>query len=379
MKRGLLAYLTPIVGLGLAGIAAVISIIGMSKLFAGQATIVMVVMALIEAGKVLGTSVLHNKWKDKSYKFIRWLLLLMVFVSMIITSWGIYGFFTDAYQKTAGELSINEKEISLIENKKSVFTKTIENIEGQIEFKNEQSQNFIDLRTQQELRLDSLLANNHWTNAKRTQEQIEEANADLKRIQGDIDTMYMEIIALNDSIGKLDIQILEKQSNSEASAELGPLIYIARVFDKEMDDIINFVMWFIMFVFDPFAIILIVVTNKMWERKKDSGGEITSFEPVKPLPSVLPSNETITPITEIIEETEVDPIEEDDLEDVITNPPKKVEELQETVDNEEPKKDVNLKPEEPTPGEDLDNRLQKILKNRKRDKGNNNIMRLGGD
>jgi hypothetical protein len=295
MRKGLLAYLTPLLAIGLAGIAGFISILGMSKLFAGQAEIVMVVMGIIESGKVVGASILHNHWKDKGYKVIKWILLLMVSISMIITSWGVYGFFTDAYQQTAGQLGIDKKEVQLIENKKEIFNKNIETTNSQIEFKNNQAQKLIDLRTQQEVRLDSLLANNHWTNAKVTQNQIEDANNDLKVIQSDIDTMWMEINGFQDSIGRLDIQILEMESNSEASAELGPLIYIAKVFDTDMDTVVNYVMLFIMFVFDPFAMILIIVTNKMWKRRRrgDQGNDQDDDQaPTKPKSGPLVEGKT---------------------------------------------------------------------------------------
>jgi lysylphosphatidylglycerol synthetase-like protein (DUF2156 family) len=128
MKRGLLAYLTPMIAIGLAGIAGLISILGMSKLFAGQATIVMIVMGLIEAGKVIGASVLHNNWKDAGYRVIRWPLLLMVTIAMIVTSWGVYGFFTDAYQKTANQLSITGQKKELIEKDKISINQAKENI-----------------------------------------------------------------------------------------------------------------------------------------------------------------------------------------------------------------------------------------------------------
>ncbi len=407
MKKGLLPYITPLLALGLAGIAGLISILGMSKLFAGQAEIVMVVMAMIEAGKVVGASILHNEWKNKAYRAIKFPLLFMVLVAMTITSFGVYGFFTDAYQTTAGELSINQKEIELIENKKKVFRLTIENTETQIEFKNGQAQKLVDLRTQQEVRLDSLLANNHWTNAKRTQEQIEEANQDLKKIQADIDTMYMEVTALNDSIGKLDIQILETQSNSEASAELGPLIYIARVFDKDMDDVVNFVMYFIMFVFDPLAMILIIVTNKQWRREKvkTTHDGIVTIQPSNSPIGDLFHNEIQYPsvgygwegfndsklsgldIEKDVEEN-YDPslIEEDTLEDVFVTPKKeeKVETDTEGVDSDkvietEPRMvSENFKEPERTKGDDITDRWRDILKNRKKqNRGNNNITRLG--
>lgn len=418
MKKGLLAFLVPLLAIGLAGIAGLISVLGMSKLFAGQALIVMVVMGIIESGKVVGASVLHNKWKDVNYKMIRWPLLIMVVIAMGITSLGVYGFFTDAYQKTAGQLSIDQKEIELIENKKAIYQQNIETINGQIDFKNDQAQKLIDLRTQQESRLDSLITNNHWVNVKRTQEQIAEANTDLKVVQADVDTMYMEVSALQDSIGKLDIKILEMESSSEAGAELGPLIYIAEVFNSDMDTVVNYVMLIIMIVFDPFAMVLIVITNMMWKRKEgEKEDRPTPTKLVQPLTEIsTPLKEGKTkgnmkdrgdisgrqapPIKPEPIDNSHDPtlVEEENPEDEII-PMSKYEQkfgpkykevydevMEEVREEEKPKvgpdKVIETEPKmiredfKETKGEELDRTWRNILKERKRRKNNNGISRV---
>jgi hypothetical protein len=418
MKKGLLAYLTPLFGLGLASIAAVISVLGMSKLFAGHATIVMVVMAIIEGGKVLGTSLLHYSWKKTGYGIIRWILLTMVISAMVITSWGIYGFFTDAYQKTAGELSIQETEVQLIENKKSVINQSVENLENQIEFKNKQSAKLLEVRTQQEERLETYSKQEGWaaySNSKRTQKQIDEANDNLMKIQDEINNMYSEINNLNDSIGKLDISILDKKASSSASAELGPLIYIARVFNTDMDSIINYVMLLMMYVFDPFAIILIIYTNRMWGVNKEEKIEtpikklekevipIEIVEEPKKEREILikPESKTWekvkelrkkgklpTPTEEDIEneptalansryrlEDDIDYslIEEDNPEDNFRLPTKEEPKVEEP--KEEPKVEIENK------GEQLNNYLKtfkKIVRNKRKGGGDSNtIIRLG--
>lgn len=421
MKRGLLPYLTPMIALGLASIAALISILGMSKLFAGQATIVMVVMGFIEAGKVIGTSILHKHWKNSDYKIIKWLLLIMVIVTMLITSWGIYGFFTDAYQRTANKLTINESEIGLIDNKKLIFKKNIENIESQIQFKNEQSTKLNNLRSQQEIRLDSLLSKNHFTSAKLTQKQIDEANSDLKKIQDEINVMYGDINNLNDSIGRLDIDILGMQSNNDASSELGPLIYISRIFNTTMDNVINFVMLFIMMVFDPLAIIMVVITGKMWDTKIKEEDVIVVNETPKPTIMVDDVDhglvDEFNPEDEIITHRDNFGTTRKPNFDVTQSVWDKVRELrsegklptptQEDIDNEptalansgdigeydvsvdadwEPNMEVKtvkaklIKPDnvgETTKSDEITQTWQNILKNRRKNRGGNNITRLG--
>jgi len=44
-----------------------------------------------------------------------------VAVLMLITSAGIYGFLSNAYQKTANKLEIHEGELSVLDGKKQLF------------------------------------------------------------------------------------------------------------------------------------------------------------------------------------------------------------------------------------------------------------------
>ena len=69
MKRGLLAYLTPLVAFSIAGVAAYYSIFGLSRLFAGASFAVIIMASVLEVGKLLGASVLHTYWKRLHFLF----------------------------------------------------------------------------------------------------------------------------------------------------------------------------------------------------------------------------------------------------------------------------------------------------------------------
>ena len=58
---------------------------------------------------------------------------------------------------------------------------------------------------------------------------------------------------VTDSITKLDLQILDLESNNEV-AEIGPLRYMAKITGKSMDVIVNWFTLMIVFVFDPMKI-----------------------------------------------------------------------------------------------------------------------------
>ena len=119
------SYLMLVVALALAGIAGFFSVIGLSQLFAGAATNVMIMATVLEVGKIVVTTALHKYWKH----FNGWLkgyLSIAVFALMVVTSAGIYGLLSNAYQNTANSLEIHNSEVSILESKGSYFEKTIE-------------------------------------------------------------------------------------------------------------------------------------------------------------------------------------------------------------------------------------------------------------
>jgi hypothetical protein len=66
---------------------------------------------------------------------------------------------------------------------------------------------------------------------------------------------------LNDSIFKLDTQIVEAKTTNNSAGELGPLKYLSGLTGVSMDRIINWLLLVIIFVFDPLAIALVIAAN----------------------------------------------------------------------------------------------------------------------
>ena len=70
---------------------------------------------------------------------------------------------------------------------------------------------------------------------------------------------------MTDSITKLDLQVLDIESNSEAATEIGPLKYISKLLNKPMDNVVNWFILVFIFVFDPFAVILLISANRAFQ------------------------------------------------------------------------------------------------------------------
>ena len=254
-------YLMLILALAVAGCAGYFSVFGLSQLFAGAGTAVIIMASVLEISKIAATTALHRYWGDlkgvlKAYATVA------VIVMIVITSAGIYGFLSNAYQKTANKVEIHEGEIGVLDNKKILFEKTITDNEKIITNKNRRIDQLIELRATQEKRLDESTTN---TSKSRARNDIMIANTEIDKLSAETDAINIKNAALSDSIGNYNIKILTLNTNSDVAGEIGPLKYISNLTNQPIDKVVNILILLLIFVFDPFAIALILITNRIFE------------------------------------------------------------------------------------------------------------------
>lgn len=250
-----------VLALIVAGCAAYFSVWGLSQLFAGASTAVIIMASGLEAAKVASTTALHRYWKKIAFG-LRVYLMIAVTVLMLITSAGIYGFLSNAYQKTANRLEIHEGEIAVLTGKKSLFEKSIKDNEKIIDTKNKRIDQLSNLRLNQESRLDSAKSNRAKDKARA---DIALATQEIQKLSGDIDGLNNKNTALSDSVAKYNSKALELNANSEIAGEVGPLKYIAELTGAPMGKVVNYLILLFIFVFDPLAIALILMTNRIYQ------------------------------------------------------------------------------------------------------------------
>jgi hypothetical protein len=263
-----------IAALGLAGSAAYFSISGLSKLFGGSAFEVIIMASFIEFGKLATTAALHRYW-DKTKWWMKYTLTAMVMAVMLITSSGIYGFLAGAYSATSIELDKIEGKIELVEKQQEQKKTQIAGIDEIKDSKSNRIVTLNDLRVQQEARIDSLYNKGWYSSAKKTQALIDASTEEIQRLQIELDTIALKVNVINQEIGDLDISILDLQ-NSDIATEIGPLKYISTVLDKPMDDVINWFILMLIFVFDPLAVLLIIFASNIYDannKNNDPPGE----------------------------------------------------------------------------------------------------------
>lgn len=264
-------YLVLISALALAVCAAYYSVYGLSKLFSAQAFAVIIMASILEGSKLVTATYLHRYWKKLNI-LLKSYLTIAVIVLMAITSLGIYGFLTSAYQTTSDELTILDKQISVIEMKKDRFQEQLESYAIE---KNQLANSITELTkglSNNKIQYRDRETNQIITTTSTSTRRVLQKQLDDFKIQRD--KVSLKIESLTDSITKLDLQVLDINSNSEVTSEVGPLKYISNVTKLPMDNIVNYFVLAFIFVFDPLAVLLLISANKAFELKENVIEEI---------------------------------------------------------------------------------------------------------
>ena len=251
LRKIIFPLIIAVTALAISGSAATFSVIGLSKLFAGAATAVIIMTGTLEVSKLVVASLLHQYWSSLN-RLLKIYLTLSVIVLIGITSMGIYGYLSAAYQETANKEGITQKELAIFDSRidnykqqKSSRVETANSVQERITQLNEGINNieysWVDRDGAGDQR--QLLST-----------QLEIANEEYLRVSNDISKLDSTILALEN-------ERFETEISSDVAAELGPLKYISKISGWDMDKTVNILILIIVFVFDPLAICLVLAAN----------------------------------------------------------------------------------------------------------------------
>jgi hypothetical protein len=246
--------------------AAFFSVTGLAKLFAGASLSVILMASSLELAKLIVAGYLYNYW-EKINKGFRIYLLGATLVLVLITSLGIYGFLTAAFQDTFKTYSVTSKEKTFLQQKEKFWEDDVIRYDKELERISENISTLSSAKTQQIQYKDSdgnMRSSVSTTELKAAQSRITIEEQNRKDVQS-----KRQIAA--DSLQSIQLKILEIDTNVEVGSELGPLEYLSGLLGKPMDVIINWFILIIIFVFDPLAIALVVAFNNAL--KVDKGEE----------------------------------------------------------------------------------------------------------
>ncbi len=222
-------YFTPLLGfsaLFVAFNAAFFSVFGLSKLFAGATLSVVIMAGSLEFAKLISASFLYRYWKSINV-LMRSYLTVAIVTLVLITSAGIFGFLSNAYQgatidfeKQTATLFYKEDRLSQLE-------------EDKVYLKDELEQSIATLP-------------DNYPTAKR--KLREEYNPKVLEVND-------EILQIKQEIGDLKVGLIE------TGVDVGPAIYLARIFGTDIDSVVKFFIFMLIFVFDPLAVVLVIAFN----------------------------------------------------------------------------------------------------------------------
>lgn len=252
MREKLFPYIIALSALSVSASAAFYSVFGLSHLFAGASTQVIIMAGALEVAKLVVASLLYQYWNTIN-KFLRLYFMLAVFILMVITSGGIYGYLSGAYAETATQSDFLDRQVAIIDQKRSRFEEQRVELKKSIVTWSEALTNPTTIQ---------------YVDKESGQLVTTTSSRQRRLVEGQLQSANMRYNAVTDSIAHLDITILDAQINNDSARELGPLMYISTLTNQPMDKIINWFMMLIIFVFDPLAIAMVVAANMAFSKLK---------------------------------------------------------------------------------------------------------------
>lgn len=240
-----LKWLVGFSALIIAGCAAFFSVTGLGVLFSGAAISVMVMAGSLELAKLVAATYLKQKWDDIK-GFNKWYLTAAVVLLMVITSAGIFGYLSNAFQAQSLKLQVVDREIMVYQTK-------------------------IDQNTAQITQLNQQLSG-----LSQTQSTILEKGKVNSRLLRSIDSKDRQTAQINKKIDGLQTENAQntekineiKLKNLDLEKEVGGFRFVAEAFGMELKNVVKFFIFLIVIVFDPLAVALIIAFNGLIDDKK---------------------------------------------------------------------------------------------------------------
>ena len=257
-----LKYLVGLSAIVVAGCAAYFSVTGLGVLFAGATISVMVMAGSLEFAKLVAATYLKQQW-DNIKGFNKWYLATSVATLMLITSAGIFGYLSNAFQQQNLELQKVERDIA-------VYQTQITKNDAEIARYTTQLNNQQNIRNSQESNLSKQIDNNRSTS--RVSQMIRSADKEIASVSKRIDELTIQNNVALDSINAI------KNNNIELEREVGGFRFVAEAFNVPLNDVVKFFILIIVLVFDPLAVALIIAFNGLIMKPKKEDDDLSDWD-----------------------------------------------------------------------------------------------------
>jgi hypothetical protein len=201
----------------LSAIAGYYSVIGLAAIFMGAFWPVIIMGGSLEFAKLVTASWLYRNWKTAPF-LLRTYLVIAVMLLMLITSMGIFGFLAKAHIDSTLDAGANSVELKTLNQQQKIADE----------------------------RLNYLLA------------RAKDPSTASNQLDRQIQNTQKELTEIN----KKRLPLLREEN--KLVADIGPIKYVADMFfngDGAVDKAVRLVIFIIMLVFDPLAVLLLIAAN----------------------------------------------------------------------------------------------------------------------
>ena len=258
IRKGTLPTIIAISALSVSASAAFYSVSGLSKLFAGASFEVIIMAGSLEVAKLVIASLLYQYWGTIN-KILRTYLTIATIILVLITSMGIYGFLSAAYQDTYRQLTIKNNKVAFLDQKREFYKKDVARYDEELERISNNISTLSSAKASSIQVRDTTSSTGFRQTISTTELRLSQKRIDVEEKNRTSVQIKREQVA--DSLQKYQLAILDLENNTEVAGELGPLEYLSGLTSTPMDKIINILLLVIIFVFDPLAISLVVAAN----------------------------------------------------------------------------------------------------------------------
>lgn len=211
-------------------LAAFFSIVGLAALFSGAWIAVCAMAGSLEFSKFILAAYLHQRWADAN-KIMRTYMVFAIVILSLITSLGIFGFLSDAYQAASHDMEAETLKADAEKEKVAYYKEEIARLTRSVdEIPDERISKKLKARAAAEPMIVEL------------NKKIEEAT----KLSADLDLKVLDI-----------------------KKKVGPLIYISKAFNIDIDTTVKYLIFIFVLVFDPLAICLVIASTQAIDSRKN--------------------------------------------------------------------------------------------------------------
>lgn len=249
-----------LVAMTIAFVAAFFSVYGIATLFSGAFISVIIMASALELSKLVSVSYLYRYWKQTKWWLCFYLSIALI-ILMCITSGGIFGYLSAAYQKSATEYKAKKEQIALVESSKTYVSNRIDQAKNRIEMLN-------NTRKAQEARMSGALTNIFISRNAIQLKQLQDQTADM--IKTTEESTKNEQKKIDDAVNEL--QSIDKKVHEmtfeDNNKDIKTFEFVAKLFDTDLDTVAKWFIFLLIVVFDPLSMALILAYNVVSYNKK---------------------------------------------------------------------------------------------------------------